>query len=1196
MFGKIALFELRYQLRNPVFWVATVIFFLLTYGAMASDNITIGGGGNVNLNSPVAIVNTHLVMTLFFMFVTTAFVANVIVRDEESGFGPLIRSTQVSKFSYLFGRFAGAFLAAALAFLVVPLGTWIGTLMPWLDPETIGPNRLSYYAVAYLVIALPSLFLVSALFFAIATMTRSMMYTYVAVVLFLVLFFVFSAVVDSQPDLRNVASLADPFGTVALDNATRYWTAAESNTRLPPINGELLANRAVWLLVAFAALAIALWRFRFASKAVSARKARKAAKKEARLARKEPALVDHLPEPTPERAGWARLRARTRFEMGQVLRSPAFFVLLLIGLLNAFGGLFFGNEIYGTPARPVTFALIEPLMGTFVIIPIIIAIYYGGELVWRDRERKFHEIIDSTSVPGWSYLVPKTIAVAFVLIATLLISVLAAMLIQAMRGYTDFEIGKYLAWYVLPLSIDMLFIAILSVFVQALSPNKFVGWGVMVLYLVGTIVLASIGFEHPLYLFGETGSQRISDINGADVGWATGWWLRLYWGAVSLVLAVLAHLLWRRGADGALWPRLKRLPRRLASPSGAILAGALLVAGLSGGWIYYQMNVVNEYTTQDDAEAQLAAYEKKYLKYETLAQPTATDVRLRVDLYPEETRMEASGRFAFVNNTDTPIEQLHLRLADPDAEILSIEVEGAQLAMNDEENRYRIYRFDEPLAPGEESAATFRTRRWQQGMRASGDDTRLVKNGTFLNNGEFMPQIGMDRQGLLTDRATRRKYDLPAELRPAKLEDEGARGRNYVGNAPWVTSDITISTLASQTPVAPGKRVSDEVQGERRVARFVSEQPILGFFSIQSAEYDVARREHGDVTLEIYHHPTHDFNVERMLDAMEASLDYYEANFGDYQFDHARIIEFPGYASFAQAFAGTIPYSERIGFIADNGDAESIDYVTYVTAHELGHQYWAHQLISSDQQGGTMLVETMAQYSALMVMKELYGEDQIRRFLKYELDNYLSARGSEAIEELPLERVENQGYIHYRKGAVAMYLLQDRLGEDRVNAMLADLLDRYRFKGPPYANANDLVGGFASLARNEGERELVDDLLKRITLYDLKAEQATVRKRDDGRFETVFEFEADKFYADGEGRERKAMLNDVIEIGLFAEKPGLGAFDGKDVLQLRRYPVRSGSQTVTIVTERRPAFVGIDPYNKYIDRNSDDNIIEAEAE
>lgn len=1194
MFGKITLFELRYQLRNPVFWVAAIIFFLLTYGAMASDDITIGGGGNINLNSPVAIVTTHMILTLFFMFVTTAFVANVIVRDEDSGFGPLIRSTQVSKFSYLFGRFTGAFLAAALAFLVVPAAIWIGSLMPWLDPETIGPNRLSYYAIAYFVFALPSIFLLSAIFFAVATMTRSMMYTYVAVVLFLVLYVTLTAIVASQPEYREIAGYSEPFGIAAFGNAVRYWTAAESNTLVPPMTGQLLVNRAIWLGVSILALALAYWRFSFASKSISARKARKAAKKQAKLARKEPRLVEALPEPTPEKAGWARLRARTKFEMGQVLRSPAFFVLLLIGLFNAFGALFFSNEIYGTPARPVTFSLIEPLMGSFVLIPIIIAIYYGGELVWRDRERKFHEIVDSTSVPGWSYLVPKTIAVAFVLIATLLISVLAAVLIQAMRGYTDFEIGKYLAWYVLPLSVDLLLIAILSVFVQALSPNKFVGWGVMVLYLVGTIVLGSIGFEHPLYLYGSTGQMPVSDINGVNVGWATGWWLRLYWGAIALALAVLAHLLWRRGADAALWPRLKQLPRRLASPAGTILAVALLVAGLTGGYIYHQMNVVNEYTTGDDREAQLAAYEKKFLQYETLAQPAATDVRLAVDLYPEETRMEARGRVTFVNDTDAPIEQLHLRLADPDAEIRSIEVADATLEMNDEDDNYRIYRFDEPLAPGAEGVFTFATRRWQQGLRAQGDDTRLVRNGTFLNNGEFAPQIGMDRSGLLSDRATRRKYGLPAELRPAKLEDESARDRNYVGNVPWVTSDITVSTLASQTPVAPGKRVSDEVQGDRRVARFVSEQPILGFFSIQSAEYEVTQRQHGDILLEIYHHPSHDFNVERMLDAMEVSLDYFEANFGDYQFDHARIIEFPGYSSFAQAFAGTIPYSESLGFIADNGDAEAIDYVTYVTAHELGHQWWAHQLISSDQQGGTMLVETMAQYSALMVMKELYGEDQIRRFLKYELDNYLSARGSEAIEELPLERVENQGYIHYRKGGGVVYLLQDRLGEDRVNAMLADLLDKYRFKGPPYANSRDLVGGFASLARNDQERDLVEDLLRRITLYDLKAESATVRELGDGRFETLVEVDADKFYADGQGKERKAMLDDAIEIGLFGERPGMGAFEGDDVIQMRRYPVRSGSQQIRIVTAQRPAFAGIDPYNKYIDRNSDDNVVATE--
>jgi len=345
------------------------------------------------------------------------------------------------------------------------------------------------------------------------------------------------------------------------------------------------------------------------------------------------------------------------------------------------------------------------------------------------------------------------------------------------------------------------------------------------------------------------------------------------------------------------------------------------------------------------------------------------------------------------------------------------------------------------------------------------------------------------------------------------------------------------------------------------------------------------------VKLSVYYHPRHTYNVDRMLAAMKTSLAYYRKNFGPYQFDYARIIEFPGYRAFAQSFAGTIPYSEKLGFLADVHDPDKIDYVTYVTAHELGHQYWAHQLISADMQGGTMLVESMAQYSALMVMKHLYGEDKIRRFLKFELDNYLRSRGTETIEEQPLDRVENQQYIHYRKGAVVLYLLQDRLGEDRVNHMLAALLDKYRFKGPPYARSLDLVDGFKSLARNDAERQLVIDLLEKITIYDLKAKSATVRKLPDGRFETLLTVAADKFYADGQGKEKKTKLADTIDIGLFASRPELGAFSAKDVDFMERRPIASGEQQIRLITTRKPAFAGVDPYNKYIDRNSDDNIV-----
>lgn len=1193
MFGKITAFELRYQLRNPVFWVAAIIFFLLTFFATVSDSVQIGGGGNFNVNSPFAIIRTHLVLTLFFMFVSTAFVANVIVRDDDSGFGPMVRSTSVRKFDYLIGRFTGAFLAAIVAFATVPLAIWLGSLMPWLDPETLGPNRLYYYFSAFFIFALPGMFLVSALFFAVATMTRSMMYTYIAVVVFLVLWTILTTAAGNRPELQDAAALFEPFGLGALAIATQYWTAAEANTMVPALEGGLLANRLIWASFAMLMLAIAYWRFSFAEKGASKRTLRKQAKKAAKLAQVAPQTVETLPALQPDKSAWARLVTRTKFEVLQVVKHPAFFILLAIGVFNSAAALFISSpQLYGTPALPLTFTTIPILRGGFTLFLAIIAIYYSGELVWRDRDRKMHEIVDSTSVPGWSYMVPKTIAVSIVMFAAVAISVLSVMLIQTGFGVTP-NLSQFFSWHLLPQTVDLLITAILAVFVQALSPNKYIGWGIMVLYIVATNVLFAFGFEHPLYLYGSTGANPISDLNANVVGNELGWWLRLYWGAVALILGVIAHLLWRRGTETALKPRIKRVPARLKSSAGALLGVGALVAVGSGSFIYNQTNVVERYTTSDDNEAQLAAYEKKYLQYENLAQPAVTAVELDVEIWPQETRMVANGRYAILNDTDETIEVLHVRVPDPNAEILDIQVSGATLETEDEEFKYWIYRFDEPLAPGDTGELTFQTQRWQRGFRHSGNDTRLVQNGTFLNNSEFAPQLGMNRAGLLQDRSTRREYDLPAELRPAPLGDEESRQENYVG-VDWVTADITITTDAGQTPIAPGVRVSDNEENGRRTARFVSEDPILAFFSVQSADYQIAKRDADGVELQVYYHSTHDANVERMLNALEASLSYYQANFGPYQFPHARIIEFPGYASFAQAFAGTMPYSESIGFIADFADEGDIDAVTYVVAHEVAHQYWAHQIISANQQGGTIMVETMAQYSAMMVMKEIYGEDQMRRFLKYELDNYLSSRGGETIEEVPLERVENQPYIHYQKGALVTYLLQDRLGEDRVNVMLSELLDRYKFRGPPYAISTDLVDGFMSLARDDQERQLVEDLFRKITLYDLKVDEAEASQLSDGTWETVMTVEAIKFYADGQGEETESPFTDEIEVGVFTARPGLGAFDTSNVLLMERRPVQSGSQEIRVVTQDEPKFVGIDPYNKYVDRNSDDNVFELE--
>jgi aminopeptidase N len=509
---------------------------------------------------------------------------------------------------------------------------------------------------------------------------------------------------------------------------------------------------------------------------------------------------------------------------------------------------------------------------------------------------------------------------------------------------------------------------------------------------------------------------------------------------------------------------------------------------------------------------------------------------------------------------------------------------------HDPRHGIRIYRFAEPLAPGARTRLDFTSEVWRRGFANREAATDVVANGTFVNNATFAPVIGMSRFGLLTDRTQRRRQGLPDELRMARLDDSAAQQRNYIG-ADWVNARITISTAADQVPVAPGDKVSDVIKDGRRIAVFQSPAPILNFFSVQSARYAEARDRAGKVALSVYHDPRHAWNVPGMLKAMKASLAYYERHFGPYQFGYARIIEFPGYESFAQAFAGTMPYSESIGFAADVRDPETIDYVSYVTAHELAHQYWAHQVIGADMQGATLLSETLAQYSALMVMKQLYGEDKIRRFLKFELDRYLDGRKGDVLGEQPLARVENQQHLHYRKGSLVMYLLQHRLGEERVNRALARLVERFRFKGAPFPRSLDLIAELRKEATTPEDQALITDLFEKITVYDLKAREAVSRRGADGRWRTRITIEAGKFYADSKGVERPAQLTESIEVGVFVERPGAGAFDKADVLAMQRHTLRSGRQVVEVVTARKPAFAGVDPYNFIIDRDSDDNLV-----
>jgi ABC-2 type transport system permease protein len=1191
MLGKIAAFEFRYQVTSPLFRAAASLLFLTFFTDMALVKLGTVGGGNVLFNAPHALIVSHQLSSLLFLFIGAAFVSNVIVRDDQTGFGPIVRSTRITKFDYLFGRFLGAFAAGALLMSAVTLGAWVGTLMPFAEQEMIGPNRLSGFAYGYGLFALPNALIISAILFALATATRSTAGTFIGVVGLLIIYLVSQKIMEGQSQPLSFRALVDPLGMSAYMASSRYFTAAELNAGTVPVTSLMIQSRLLWVGVALALLALTYRLFRFAEPGLSRRQQRRLRRQEAAEALAATAApFARLPEPRfGARAAFAQFIARAGMEARFILRSPTFLILLLIAFAFTFPGLLTASGWMGIALYPLTFVSIPIVEASFDTVLIIVATYYGGELVWRERERKVHEIIDSTPLPAWALMLPKMLGLALVLVATLLVGLGVSILVQLIEGGVEIALGEYLFWYLLPGAVDAFLIAALAVFVSALSPSKYAGWGVMLIYIVLLFFGPSFGLEHPIFIYGSVPAMPLSDLAGTGYSAGAAWWFRLFWAAAAILLLIAVHLLWPRGTEQRLKPRLRRLPGRLTGGTGLATAAAAALFVSTGAWIVYNTLILNDFRTSADTQSYLAEYEKRFFRYATLPQPTVRHVELNVALYPGEARIEVSGRYRLVNETGAAIDRVHIRLMNRDLDLVALDLPAARLESGDEAFAYRVYRLDVPMRPGEARILAFRTRRQQLGFRASGTESSLAPNGTDLNTLELTPRIGMSDVGLIEEPSLRRKLGLPERAPFPRLGDLAATRVVPSGDASWTTADITLSTVADQIPVAPGRRVSERVENGRRIVRFVSDTPIKNHFSFQSGRYAVRTETHDGVEHSIYHHPAHHWNVGRMMRAMRASIDYYRAAFGPYQFDHVRIVERPGLGG-GQAFPGSIDVGEGI-FAMDLRNPYEIDMVTMLTAHELAHQYWGHHVLGARMQGASLLYESLSQYSALMVMERIHGEAQIRRFLQFQLDRYLSGRRTQVRAEQPLVSVApSQDHIAYGKGAMALYLLQQRIGEAAMNRALRRYADRYRFTTAPYPRSLDLIDFLRQEARAPEQQTLITDLFERITIYDLKVGQPTAVRRPDGRWDVTVPVEASKAYADAQGNERPARLAEPIEIGLFTAEPGSPDFASGDVLRMELRPIRSGRQVLRFVADRRPTHAGIDAYNLYIDRDSADNV------
>jgi ABC-2 type transport system permease protein len=409
---------------------------------------------------------------------------------------------------------------------------------------------------------------------------------------------------------------------------------------------------------------------------------------------------------------------------------------------------------------------------------------------------------------------------------------------------------------------------------------------------------------------------------------------------------------------------------------------------------------------------------------------------------------------------------------------------------------------------------------------------------------------------------------------------------NYLtdGKSDYINVETVISTSDDQIAIAPGSLVKEWNENGRNYYKYKVDHPSQNFYSFISAKFEVAKRKWKDVDIEVYYDKKHGTNVEMMMDAVERSLSYYTENFGPYYHKQCRIIEFPRYASFAQAFPGTMPYSEAIGFIIDLEDKSENNVVDAVIAHEMAHQWWAHQVVGASMQGGTMMSESFAEYSSLMTMKSIAETPmKMREFLKYDHDRYLRGRGSEVENEQPLYKVENQMHIHYGKGSVILYALQDYIGEDKVNLAMKNFLEEFRYKAPPYPTSLDFMKHLEPLVP-DSLKYIITDWFKEITLYDNRMKEATYMELENGKYEVTMNIESSKIKADTLGTETVVDIADWIDLGVFADE------DEKELIFEKRVLINQPKMTFTFVVDTLPAKAAIDPRWLLIDRVYSDNI------
>lgn len=1166
MFSSIYTYEFKHWLKSPSPYIYFASFFSITFLAFAGnagffDPPTEGDKLQRVVNSPHEINYMMQYFNKFFLFLLPAIIGATLYKDYKYKVHSILYSFPVKKSDYLLGKFLSAFTIVVLISLSSGLAIFLAENLPGLDPKKLGDFNVGGYLQTYLVFILPNMLIYGAIVFSVVVWFRNIYTGFATVILLLFIQTITQNAFDGNGAL---IALLDPLAQNTAQYMTQLWTLEEQNTRLIPLMGPVLYNRLFWLTLSAIIFIISYRKFVFSEGALAAfkfkTKGERVMKNNFQSTRN--ISLSSVVYRFNQTAQWRSCWRLSNIQLAYIVKSWVFLGLSFLGILAVLFTLARVTNFEEMAILPVTRVVLSVPAFFFTGIVIMITFVYAGMLMQRERTAGMDQLVDSTAAPNWVLMISKVLALVKMQAVLLMIMVVAGISIQLYNGYYQFELDHYFFHLFVVSFIVLIIWAFTSVLVHTIIPNLYMGLFILVLAWIGFGGLPQAGISTKLLLFNQPSDLLGSDLDGYGNTLAPYFLVEGYWFVFSSILLVFAYLLWTRGLPENLRERLTLAKARLTKPVMGLMTGLTVIFVVTGFTIYrHESQSIN--LNNSDQNRIFKAFEKEFGQYAGTLQPRITDVKLNLDLYPNRNDFEATGSYTLVNKTSHAIDELLVKTGFDEITEFDFSVPN-QLVAYDSIMQFSALKLAQALSPGDSLIMNFKIR--------NKPNSFFERNSNVLANGTFLGSDALPRLGYSFSEDKKHPSDSLAVINSYAAED-----------ADLVSFEATLSTIEGQTAIAPGYLEKDWTKSGRHYFQYKTDQKIKFVFGFNSAKYELQQETWKDVNLEVYYHKGHEHNISKMLNGLKGALAYNTKYLSPYQHSESRIIEFPmTEGSYATTMANSIPTSE-MRFIANTNDEEGrVDQSFYVAAHELTHQWWGNQVAPADALGAVMISESITEYFSLRVYEEHFGKKKADKFLRLQRDRYLQGRTTEQDEEPPLQFVaQAQQYISYGKGGFTFNAMMHYLGEEELNGILKDFLERYRLQEAPYPTSLDFVSHLKK-STPDSLQYVVEDLFEKVVLYDNELKSAETTDLGNGEYEINLSFSIEK--QELKGKETSSVpLADYVQIGFFDEDDNL--------TYLHTQKVTDHQNDLIIKLDQKPAKIVLDPNLMLMDKDIKDQEI-----